>query len=213
MARRKRKISKPRKPSFAIIVDGETEVWYFQMLKRNKPSLQINISPKIPQKKKLLEQYKKVCELAEDYTKVIWVIDLDNPIKESKETKKENRTPIQELKEYLQIIEGKYDNVITILNNPCLEYWFLLHFEQTTRYFPKCSSSKNQLKKHLADYNKTQKYFTKQDNDIYLKLKPKLPTAIKNSQRTNRDTLDKIERGICEMNLFFEIEQIKKLID
>jgi hypothetical protein len=91
MARRKKKISKPRRPSFAIVVDGKTEVWYFQMLKRNEPSLQVNIEPEIPQKKKLSEQYEKVCELAEDYTKVIWVIDLDNPIKESKEIKKTYR--------------------------------------------------------------------------------------------------------------------------
>jgi len=212
MGRKKRKITNPKRLSFAIVVDGETEVWYFQMLKRNEPSLQINISPIIPQKKKLSEQYKEVCELAEDYTKVIWVIDLDNPIKESKETKKGNKTPIQELKEYLRVIENKYDNVITILNNPCLEYWLLLHFEPTTRYFPNCSGSIKQLKKHLTDYEKTRKYYTKQDKDIYLKLKPKLPTAIKNAQKNNRGTLDELERAICEMNLIFEIEQIKKLI-
>ena len=212
MARRKRKISEPRRPSFAIVVDGETEVWYFQMLKRNELSLQVNIEPKIPHKKKLSEQYEKVCELAEDYTKVIWVIDLDSPIKESRETKKGNKTPIQKLKEYLQIIEEKYDNVITILNNPCLEYWFLLHFEQTTRYFRNCSDAEKQLKKHLSGYEKTPKYFTKQDNDIYLKLKSYLQTAIDNAKKTNRDTLDDLERAICEMNLFFEIEQIKNLL-
>ena len=36
MARRKIKIFKPRKSAYAIVVDGETEVWYFQMLKRNE---------------------------------------------------------------------------------------------------------------------------------------------------------------------------------
>ena len=213
MARRKEKISKPRKPSFAIIVDGETEVWYFLMLKRNEPSLQVNIEPKIPQKKKLSEQYEKVCGLAEDYTKVVWVIDLDVLITESRRAKKGKKTSIQELKEYLGALEKDHGNVITILNNPCLEFWFLLHFEQTTKYFRNCSGSEKQLKKHLTDYEKTRNYFTKQGNDIYLKLKSNLPTAIKNSQRTNRETLDEIERGICEMNLFFEIEQIKKLID
>lgn len=74
MARRKIKITKPKKDAFAIIVDGQTEVWYFQMLKRNEPSLQVNIEPKIPQKKKLSEQYEKVLELAEDFTKVFWIL-------------------------------------------------------------------------------------------------------------------------------------------
>ncbi len=209
MARRKEKISKPRKDTFAIIIDGETEVWYFQMLKRNEPSLQVNIEPKIPQKKRLSEQYEKVLELADDFTKVFWIIDLDVVIAESKIAKKGDTNQIQQLKNYLNELKINYDNVITILNNPCLEYWFVLHFEQTTKYFSKCSDAERQLKKHLKDYKKTQKYFTKQNNDIYLKLKSELSTALVNTQRTQRKNIDEIERGICEMNLFFETEQIK----
>lgn len=83
MARRKIKIFKPKKETFTIVVDGETEVWYFQMLKRNEPGLQVNIEPKIPQKKKLSDLYEKVRELAEDFTKVYWIIDLDVVIAES----------------------------------------------------------------------------------------------------------------------------------
>lgn len=209
MARRKERISKPRKDTFAIIIDGETEIWYFQMLKRNEPSLQVNIEPKIPQKKRLSEQYEKVLELAADFTKVFWIIDLDVLIAESKIAKKGDTNQIQELKNHINELKKKYDNVITILNNPCLEYWFVLHFEQTTKYFSKCSDAERQLKKHIKDYKKTQKYFTKQDNDIYLKLKSELSTALVNTQKTQRKNLDEIERGICEMNLFFETEQIK----
>ena len=144
MARRKKKISKPKNNTFAIIVDGQTEVWYFQMLKRNKPDLQVNIDPQIPQKKELSKQYKKVLEFAEDYVKVFWIIDLDNIVKESKEAKPGNKTKIQELKGYLQELDKKGDkNVVTIFNNPCLEYWFLLHFEATTKYFSNVQVQKN----------------------------------------------------------------------
>ncbi len=144
MARRKKKISKPKNNTFAIIVDGQTEVWYFQMLKRNKPDLQVNIDPQIPQKKELSKQYKKVLEFAEDYVKVFWIIDLDNIVKESKEAKPGNKTKIQELKGYLQELDKKGDkNVVTIFNNPCLEYWFLLHFEHTTKYFSNVQVQKN----------------------------------------------------------------------
>lgn len=127
--------------------------------------------------------------------------------------KKGEVTQIQKLKRYLNDLENKYENVITILNNPCLEFWFLLHFEQTTKYFSKCSDAEKQLKKQLIDYEKTQKYFTKQDNDIYLKLKSKLSVALTNAQRTKRKNLDEIKLGVCEMNLFFETELIKKVID
>ncbi len=212
MTRRRHKISKPRKDTFAIVVDGKTEVWYFQMLKRNETALQVNIEPKIPLKKKLSEQYDKVIELAEDYTKVFWVIDLDVVIAESKAGQKGKPNQIQHLKAYLEEL-ANYENVITILNNPCLEYWFILHFNQTTKYLPQCKNAEAELKKHLKDYQKTQIYFTKQGNDIYLKLKPKLSTALKNAQKNQRENLDEIERAICEMNLFFETKQIKKALE
>ncbi|MDI3527995.1 MAG: hypothetical protein PWR03_2179 [Tenuifilum sp.] len=212
MTRRKTKISKPRKDTYAIVVDGETEFWYFQMLKRNELKLQVNIEPKIPQKKKLNEQYKKVLELAEDFTKVFWIIDLDVVIKKSKEAKKGNKTQLQKLKQYINTIEKKYNNVITILNNPCLEFWFILHYVQTTKYYSKCQIVERELKKHLNDYEKTQKYFTEKNNDIYLKLKSKLKTAIANAQLTNRRNFNEIECGICEMNLFYETDRIKEII-
>ena len=78
------------------------------------------------------------------------------------------------------------------------------NFEQTTKHFSRCSDAEKQLKKQLIDYEKTRKYFTKQGNDIYLKLKTKLSAALTNAQKTKRGNLDEIERGICEMNLFFE---------
>jgi len=205
MRKRNAKITKSRKNTFAIVVDGETESWYFQMLKRNEPTLQVNIEPKIPQKKKLSEQYEKVCELSEDYTKVFWIIDLDVVIADSK---------ISELKGYLKKLEQKkFKNIITIFNNPCLEFWFVLHFVQTTKYFPKCKEVEKELSKYLDDYKKTRKYFTKQDNDIYLKLKSRLPTALINTKRTKKGNIEKIKKGICEMNLFFETKQIKSIIN
>ena len=214
MARKKVKISEPKKDAYAIVVDGETEFWYFQMFKRNESSLQINIEPKIPQKKKLSDLYKKVLEYAEVYTKVFWIIDLDVVIAESKYTKKGTESPTEELNKYLEILKNKkYANVITILNNPCLEFWFVLHFEQTTKYFPKCSEAENQLKKYLTDYTKEQKYFTKQNSDIYLKLKSKLSTAIKNAKKTEKNDNNELEKGICEMNLFFEAQEISKILN
>ena len=121
-----------------------------------------------------------------------------------------------ELKKYLiEFEKERFINVVTIFNNPCLEFWFLLHFMQTTKYFPKCKGAEKQLIKQneFKDYKKTQKYFTKQGNDIYLKLKSRLSTALKNTKGTKRENIEEIELGICEMNLFFETEQIKNILD
>lgn len=50
--RKSRKIVKHSVPTFAFVVDGETEIWYLYMLKRNEQPLKINIKPELPQKKK-----------------------------------------------------------------------------------------------------------------------------------------------------------------
>lgn len=197
--------------TFAFVVDGDTEVWYLHMLKRNERELNINIEPKLPSKKSISEQFKMVKDLAADYTKVFWIVDYDVIAKETREAKKGVETSEQlfiRLKEKAE----KIDNIIVIVNNPCIEFWFLLHFEKTSKLFTDCNSAEKQLKKHLTDYQKTRKYFTKQDNDIYLKLKHKLNDAKVNSKNLKFDKYN-TNKAICEMNSLFEIQEIKKAID
>lgn len=67
-----------------------------------------------------------------------------------------------------------------------------------------------ELKKHLKNYEKTQKYFTKQDHDIYLKLRPFLKTAISNSSSLGVFNIDEKMRAISEMFLLFETDDFKK---
>ena len=199
------------RPNFAIVVDGETEVWYLQMLKRNERSINVNIEPKIPQKKKLSEQFEAVIKLSEDYTKVFWIIDLDVILKETKEAKAGNKTPLECFLEYKKSISENYNNIILIINSPCLEFWLLLHFETTTEIFNNCTEATNQLKKYLPSYKKKGKYYTKQDNDIYLQLKPHLATAIKNSKGLNLFDMENPNKAISEMHLFFEAIEFGEL--
>jgi hypothetical protein len=94
-----------------------------------------------------------------------------------------------------------------------LEYWILLHFEFTAKYFDTCDGVSKQLKKYLPDYNKSQLYYTKQDNDIYLRLKPLLSKAIINAERLERFDFQNPDSGMSEMQLFFNTEQIKNIIE
>ncbi|MDF1675057.1 MAG: RloB family protein [Vicingaceae bacterium] len=197
--------------AFAFVVDGNTEVWYLQMLKRNERKLNINIEPKLPSKKSIPEQYKMVEQLAEDYTKVFWIVDYDVIIKETLESKKGTETSEQLFIRLKEKVE-KNENVIVVINNPCIEFWFLLHFEKTTKFFTNCNLAEKQLKKYLKDYVKTRKYFTKQDNDIYLRLKENLNEAKKNSTGLKFDKTN-TNKAICEMNLLFKIPEIDKVID
>jgi len=69
-------------------------------------------------------------------------------------------------------------NVNVIVNNPCLEYWFLLHFDPSGKTYRNCDEVTVKLKRHLRDYEKSERYFKKKDNDIYIRLKPYLRNAI-----------------------------------
>jgi hypothetical protein len=149
MRQQRSKIKMKGSDAFAFVVDGDTEVWYLQMFKRNERELNINIEPKLPSKKSIPEQFKMVQYLATDYKKVFWIVDYDIIAKETREAKKGVET---------------------------------------------------------------RKYFTKQENDIYLKLKHKLRDATVNSKNLKFDKYN-TSKAICEMNSLFGIEEIQKVTD
>ncbi len=209
MRHHQRKPLQPRK-TFAIIADGECEVWYFQMLNRNEHGLNVKIEPRIPQKKSLEEQFKLAKLLSEDYTRVFWIIDFDVIVSETRAATRGAKTPLQSLIEYKKIFEADFKNVVLILNNPCLEFWLLQHFEDTCKQFNDCNSAQRQLKKHLKDYTKTSEYFTKQDHDIYLKLKTLLSTAITNAKKCQEITDAISSNSSSQMPKFFDDDEFKE---
>lgn len=209
--RKSKKFGRQVTPTFAFVVDGETEIWYLQMLKRNERQLKLNIKPEIPNKKSIEDQFNLVVDLSgSEYSKVFWLVDLDAIIKESKETKKGNKTPLQAFIKFRRTLEKKYRNVIVIINNPCLEFWFLLHFEKTSKLFDTCIKAETELKKYLKDYEKTQKFFIKQNNDIYIQLRPYLKTAISNSESLGQFDMDEQTKALCEMHLLFQTAEFMK---
>ena len=198
-------------PTFAVVVDGDCESRYINMLRRNERAVNVHLKPEIPQKKSLSELYKKVLELASHYDKVIWILDFDVINSESRKTRKGDKTPLQEFKEYKARIATDYKNILIIINNPCLEYWLLLHFENTNKYFPSCDASAKQLKRHVPDYEKSQRFYTKEGNDIYLRLKPKLNSAISNSSRLKDFDLNNPDQRVTEMYKLFALDELKSI--
>lgn len=200
----KRHIPLKGKPKFAVVVDGETEFWYVQMMKRNEKQIKVDIKPEIPQKKKLPDQYSKVIELSKSYDKVFWIVDLDTILHDSLSAPKGKKNALDTFLQYKAAIEKNYKHINVVINQPCLEFWFLTHFEAAAPLFSNCDEASLKLKKHLNDYEKTEKYFTKQDKDIYQKLKPLLPGAISNAKRLPAFDRDDPNRGLSEMYTLFE---------
>lgn len=210
--RKNRPVPIAKRSRFAIIVDGKCEFGYLQMLKRNERTIKVDLKPEIPQKKKLKEQFERVVEQSKHYDKVFWIVDYDVINAETQLAPKGTETSAQEFKRYVSQLRKNYENVVVIINNPCLEFWILLHFEFTGKYFNNCESASKQLKKHLADYEKTSKYFTKQDNDIYLRLKPKLKTAIANANKLKAFDFDYPNTAMTQMQYLFNAEELKMII-
>ncbi len=199
--RSKRRI--PKRKTFAIVVDGETEVWYFNMLKRNERDLVVHIKPELPTKKTIEEQYQYVKIAAENNTKVFWIVDFDTILKETKESKKKSIRPIDEFAKYRNELEEKFDNVVVIINSPCLEFWLLLHFEKTSKYYDKCMDVQKHLTKYMKDYKKSEKFYTRKNNDIYKKLKPRLNFAIENSKSLKEFDINNPHKAMAQMHKFF----------
>ena len=197
----------PTKQSFAVVVDGETEYWYLQMLKRNEPNIPFNIKPQILQKKNIKQQYELVTDLSEEeYDKVFWIVDLDVLLKEERE-KKNSTSSLQQFLNYYKSL-SKQKKIVVIVNNPCLEYWFLLHFQKTTKVFTACTDAEKQVSQHLQGYEKTEKFFKKSNNDIYKQLKPLLQTAKENATALGSFDTYNHSKAMCEMPLLFNTLQL-----
>lgn len=198
--RTKKNFSKPRNLVFSFVIDGQCELWYLQLLKEceNLNTRSIHLEPKLPQKKKLKDQFNLAIELSEESEKVFWIIDFDTVLKETRESKKEKKTPLRELKELYDKCK-KNGKIIIIVNNPCLEYWFLQHFEQTSKCYATFAELERPLKKHLPSYEKTEKYFKNPRQNIYMELRSYLPIAVNNAKSLEKFDFTNNQTGITEM--------------
>lgn len=109
-----------------------------------------------------------------------------------KESQKENNSFDKVFCVFDKDQHGNYDKALYMLTKanshftaitsvPCFEYWFLLHFEYTTKSFPTASSVISDLKKYIPTYNKN-------NRRIFDNLKPRLQTAIQNAEKANQSS-------------------------
>lgn len=193
-----RKIKKrAAKPAVCLVVDGETEAWYLKQM-RQAENLSFPIKPELLAKKALAQSFEEVRLKANDYDKVYWIVDTDEIIKNAKQN---------EFRKYISELE-KLENVVTVVNVPCLEFWYLLHYGDTDKFFASYNELLPLLRKKLTDYVKTEKYYFS-GSGIYQKLKPMLCDALHNSKKHKFD-VGNMETGISEMWKIFDDFEIKR---
>lgn len=125
---------KTMKPNFFVFCEGETEVTYISHL-RSQYRVPIQIIPR-KSDSNISIRYIKNCkrdyiETENDKTFLMFDLDVDGML------------------EHLQGIP----NAILLVSNPCIELWYLLHFEECRAVMTQNDCVKK-LKRHLEHYTK-----------------------------------------------------------
>jgi hypothetical protein len=185
--------NKKERSTYAIIGEGRTEHVYFSQLKQYE-QLEFTLKPALPQHSSAKSIVAKALELLEkEYDHIFCVFDMDEI----------NRDSAARL-EY-QRLKHKYENkhITFIENNPSIEYWFLLHFKKTHRLFATYKQLEKELRAHISDYEKTEKYLTRKE--IYRHLKPGQSKAKQRAATTLH--LDEGQHSRSEMHIL--LNQLK----
>lgn len=202
--------------SIALVIDGKDEKWYINKVKDHYPCKvlkEIKVKPELPEKKKVEELFDFAkSKLEKEYTSVVLIVDMDGPLKDSREFMKFQELYAKYLCAKNNSLTGRQKanygwmkNILVIVNNPCLEYWYLLHYRKTTKFFANYAALYPELHKipELAQYEKCESYYNNHP-DIYERLERNngLDNARKNAIRFDLNNCK--NQGGSEMNLMFD---------
>lgn len=139
---------KQQKRSVTILGEGLTEQYYFTHI-RTLFGYHYTIKPYYFSVTSLAEMDKKITEAVANGGFAIAVFDADVSSRNEVEKKK------------LESIRRRYankKNVILCESMTSIEYWFLMHFENTNRHFKDSNATEQELRKHITDYEKKVKF-------------------------------------------------------
>ncbi|MCD8290844.1 MAG: RloB family protein [Prevotella sp.] len=141
-----------RKPQKRVVGAGLTEYWY---LKHLKPliGLKFELYPRLFGNETMGKINKLIEEGLNDNADVICFFDEDIMQWDSVE------------KERIKGLHHKYDNdshVTLACSMPSIEYWFLLHYENTNRYFANSHEVINVLHRYITHFDKKESFLKHQ---------------------------------------------------
>jgi predicted transcriptional regulator len=144
-----------------------------------------------------------MAKLAEYYVKretdyVVCLVDMDRLL----------RVPA-EMATYQKLKKKSSRNVIWIETNPCTEFWFLLHFlpQLSTKRYETCEDVLPDLQRYMPNYEKTARYFRKNNLYNYLTEHGNLERAINYAKELSRLSEETPEDRIAysQMHKVFEL--------
>lgn len=195
MARKKKNIR--LRTSFTVLGDGKTEQAYLKHLKTIQgyrysvyPSLFTNITHKIAEKK-IDELLSGGCDL------IVYITDYDTVVNQKKQ-----KTFSDLVKKY-----EKNDKVLICESMPSIEFWFLLHYQLTTKKFKNADEVVEMLKKYIPDFSKTKNFLENQKWVEDMSGNGQLKKAISNA----RNVL--CQKETCDVGMYFPFTRMHEGIE
>ena len=193
MARRIRE-RKLKNPTITIIGEGATERYYFTHLKRLRGYNYV-CKPRNFTEQTFDEMRKQIERVLADNGIAVCVFDADVT-----RTRPAEKAKFEDLKR-------KYaDNPAVILcdSMPSIEFWFLLHYLNTNRYFATSDDVINALHRYIPNFSKHQSFLSKESWVSELLADNRLDTAI-----VNANTIGTEGESYSRLPDLFEIVDIK----
>lgn len=191
---RKNKGTKNQKKAIYIVGEGITEQYYFQHLKRLKGFTCI-VKPRLFGNTNVIEIEKRIVELLNEDADIICVFDADV----SKRNQVENQR--------LTSLKNKYaDNskVIICDSLQCIEYWFILHYEDICPAHNNGDDTVRRLKRHIPDYSKSERYLEKSGWVERMNINENLNNACQRAERH--------DGGLSYTKMYIAIERLNETV-
>ena len=193
----KRTAIKRARKSIAIIGEGLTEYRYVDDL-RTTERYRFSLVPGIPKHPDLDD----IVNLANErvkagYDYVLCLVDMD--------VIEGNRDKM----EHYRVLRKENPAIIFVESCPCTEYWFLMHYmpRPSSKEYADYDAVAQELKKYIANYDKTEAFFNK--THIYRELKEKgnMERAIELSRELSalRATEPEVYKSYSQMYKLFDI--------
>ncbi len=131
-----------------ILGEGLTELWYFKHLKKLF-NFRCIVEPRLCQNTCIHDFSRRIDALLSADVTIICVFDADVAGRNEVERQKLNNLRTE--------YEGN-EKVVFCDSLPAIEYWFLLHYDNTCPGFPSTKSAEKDLRKFLPQYKKKESF-------------------------------------------------------
>lgn len=187
---RKQKYTRNTRQVIYIVGEGLTELFYFSHLKKLL-GYRCSISPRLFENNSMEKIEKKIIELLREDVFVICLFDADVSRRSVAENQK------------LTALKKRYEdhkNVLLCDSLQSIEYWFLLHYEDTCRHFTDSDATEKALKRYVPAYDKSRKFMEKEKWVKDMIADGRMEQACERAERYGeRDSYSKIYKAIDKL--------------